>query len=296
MRSRYLPLIRCRMNVSAAATVVKNVASFGALALRCAAGNGAIMLDDASIIRQMRRPGYDTSSRVSEVYGSASASVKNGRPARNSSSAPWRTIAVQLRPLQSSTAGSATCVRPAFFRVSARPTRMVKHNPISATMARIAVSRWVNSSVRGARVAPLHHDVAQRRRELGQRDHARVSPCRSHTARREPLHHPGLIEPRAFQHLVAGVERLVERAVIQLAVAAVLRRGQRRQRLLQRFVELRSGKARRPRPSNPIAADGLRRDGAGDRHAPRPRPSSLHDQPSRLFSRLTAILRLKTAV
>ena len=70
--------MRWRMNASAAATVVKNVASFGAFALSCAAGKRAIMLDEASIITAMRRPGYDTSSRVSDEYGSASAMTKNG--------------------------------------------------------------------------------------------------------------------------------------------------------------------------------------------------------------------------
>src|SRR5436189_80986 len=117
MRSWYLPLMRCRTNASAAATVVKNVASFGALELRCAAGKRAIMLDEASIIRAMRRPGKLTCSCVRDEYGSASASTKNGRPARTSSSAPWRTMEIHDPPLQSRTAGSATCVRPAQRRV-----------------------------------------------------------------------------------------------------------------------------------------------------------------------------------
>src|SRR5437867_7741802 len=111
------------MNASAAATVVKNVASFGAFLLSVAAGNRAIMLDDASIINAMRRPGNDTSSRVIDENGSASAITKNGRPARNSSSAPWRTNDVEKMEdpaLHLSTAGSATCVRPAFRRVNAR--------------------------------------------------------------------------------------------------------------------------------------------------------------------------------
>src|SRR3954466_4640697 len=105
------------MKVSAAATVVKNVASFGALAFSRAAGKRAIMLDEASIISAMRRPGKLTCSWVSEEYGSAKASTKNGKPARNRISAPWRTIDVQEPPLQSSTAGRATWVRPALFRV-----------------------------------------------------------------------------------------------------------------------------------------------------------------------------------
>ncbi len=58
--------MRWRMNVSAAATVVKNVASFGALAFRCAAGKRAIMLDEASIMSAMRRPGKLTCSCVSD--------------------------------------------------------------------------------------------------------------------------------------------------------------------------------------------------------------------------------------
>src|SRR6201747_3028613 len=105
------------MNVSAAATVVKKVASFGALALRCAAGKRAIMLDEASIISAMRRPGKLTCSWVSDEYGSAKARTKNGSPARNRISAPWRTIDIHDPPLQSSTAGRATWVRPALLRV-----------------------------------------------------------------------------------------------------------------------------------------------------------------------------------
>ena len=41
--------------------------------------------------------------------------TKKGRPARNRISAPWRTIDTHDPPLQSSTAGSATCVRPALL-------------------------------------------------------------------------------------------------------------------------------------------------------------------------------------
>src|ERR1044071_2436955 len=112
MRSWYLPAIRWRMNASAAATVVKKVASFGAFLLRDAAGKRAIMLDEASIISAMRRPGNDTSSRVIDENGSASAITKNGRPARKSSSAPWRTSDRNdgAPPPILSTAGGATCV------------------------------------------------------------------------------------------------------------------------------------------------------------------------------------------
>src|SRR5439155_653466 len=83
--------MRWRMNASAAATVVKNVASFGAFLFSVAAGKRAIMLDEASIIMAIRRPGNDTSSRVIDENGSASAMTKNGTPATNSSRAPWRT-------------------------------------------------------------------------------------------------------------------------------------------------------------------------------------------------------------
>src|SRR4051812_34726741 len=98
------------MNVSAAATVVKNVASFGAFEFRCAAGKRAIMLDEASIISAMRRPGKLTCSWVSDEYGSASASTKNGPPTGKRISARGGTREVKREPpLQSSTAGSATC-------------------------------------------------------------------------------------------------------------------------------------------------------------------------------------------
>src|SRR6266508_278156 len=82
--------MRCRMNASAAATVVKNVASFGAFLFSVAAGKRAIMLDEASIINAIRRPGNDTSSRVMDENGSASAITKNGTPTRNRISAPCR--------------------------------------------------------------------------------------------------------------------------------------------------------------------------------------------------------------
>src|SRR4030095_4838925 len=123
MRSWYLPLMRCLMNASAAATVVKNVASFGAFLFKLAAGKRAIMLDEASIITAMRRPGNDTSSRVIDENGSARAIAKKGSPARNTRSAPWRMNDVEKNvgpALHLSTAGSATCVRPAFARVTAR--------------------------------------------------------------------------------------------------------------------------------------------------------------------------------
>src|SRR5438128_12206745 len=108
------------MNASAAATVVKKVASFGAFLFRVAAGKRAIMLDEAAISTAIRRPGNDTSWRVNVVYGSARATTKKGRPARNRSSVPWRTIDTHDGRVQFKTAGSATWVRPAFRRVAAR--------------------------------------------------------------------------------------------------------------------------------------------------------------------------------
>ena len=188
--------------------------------------------------------------------------MKNGRPARNSSSAPWRTSAVQIaaapvehgrqRHLRAS--GLRSRQRAADEDGDAQPDQ--DHDGEDRVVA------MGEQQVGGARVAPLDHHVAQRPSGPGlSGPRARVHSV-PRAAGRKPLHHPGLIQPRAFEHLVAGVERLIQRAVIQLAVAAVLRRGQRRQRLLQRFVELRCGKARRPGPSNPIAADGLRCDSA----------------------------------
>ena len=152
--------MRWRMNVSAAATVVKKVASFGALALRCAAGKRAIMLEEASIISAMRRPGKLTCSWVSDEYGSASAMTKNGNPERKSISAPCRTIEVHDPPLQSSTAGNATWVRPALLRVIARPTSTASARPISTTIAMIESSRCVNS--RSAARALRHSAITSR--------------------------------------------------------------------------------------------------------------------------------------
>jgi hypothetical protein len=71
------------MNCSAPATAVKNVASpcvFIVSVLNC-----ITMLVDASTSRAMRRPGYDTSSRVNPVWGSVRAMAKNGNPATKSS-------------------------------------------------------------------------------------------------------------------------------------------------------------------------------------------------------------------
>src|SRR2546422_5287699 len=103
------------MNASAAATVVKKVASFGAFLFRVAAGKRAIMLDEASIITAIRLPGNETSWRVKVVYGSARATTKKGRPARNRSSVPWRNNDTHDGRAQVKTAGSATLGRPPFL-------------------------------------------------------------------------------------------------------------------------------------------------------------------------------------
>jgi hypothetical protein len=124
---------------------VKKVASFGAFLFSVAAGNRAIMLDEASIITAIRRPGYDTSSRVKVVYGSASAMTKNGRPARNSSSVPWRTRETHDGRLHARTAGSATCVRPAFRRVAARTISTARLMLIRATSTITDASRCAYS-------------------------------------------------------------------------------------------------------------------------------------------------------
>ena len=70
------------------------------------------MLVEPSMSSAIRRPGYETSSRANPVSGSASATAKNGMPARNSSSGTCRSSASGDRRITGSTAGSATCVRP----------------------------------------------------------------------------------------------------------------------------------------------------------------------------------------
>src|SRR5229473_7451990 len=103
------------MKYSAAATAVKKVvllATFGVGSL--VDSNFMIMLVEASTTIAIRRPGYEASSRTKLVRGSASASAKNGRPKRNTRRAPWRAGDRRDRRMTGKTAGSTTCVRPAF--------------------------------------------------------------------------------------------------------------------------------------------------------------------------------------
>ena len=87
--------------------MVKNAALFGAPLASVVDGSADSMLDDASISRAMRRPGNVVSERVSAVRGSASEMMKNGNPARASSSAPWRDSEARDQPEVFTIAGSA---------------------------------------------------------------------------------------------------------------------------------------------------------------------------------------------
>ena len=66
------------MNASAPATAVKNVDS--PWVLKVVDLKLMTILVEASTSSAMRRPGYDTSSRVNPVWGSASAIAKSGTP------------------------------------------------------------------------------------------------------------------------------------------------------------------------------------------------------------------------
>ena len=133
------------------------------------------MLDEASIISAMRRPGNDTSCLVSDEYGSASAITKNGRPARKSSSAPWRD---DRRPRAAAPVEDG---RQRHLRASGLVPRHRAHDEHRAAEAdedhrrddRVGAMR--EQQIRRADVAPLGHRLAQERGNLGYRDHARLS-------------------------------------------------------------------------------------------------------------------------
>ena len=156
--------MRCLMNASAAATVVKNVASFGAFLFRLAAGKRAIMLDEASIITAMRRPGNDTSSRVMrrERIGQRHHEEGHAREEQQQRAVANERGREECRPAAPfEHCGQRHLRPPGLARVSARPARTAIDRPPITTSVRMAMSRWRNSSVGGARVAPLEDRVAR---------------------------------------------------------------------------------------------------------------------------------------
>ena len=111
---------------------MKNIASLGAPFASRLEGIDDSMLDEASIIRLMRRPGIRRlSSRVSAVFGSARASAKNGMPASARMSAPCRQMATAPRPYPinqrrerqpAASAASGASALAAATRIQPRPT------------------------------------------------------------------------------------------------------------------------------------------------------------------------------
>ena len=161
-----MPSIRWRMNASAAATVVKKVASFGALALSCAAGKRAIMLDEASIITAMRRPGkrhvlagqrrvrigerHDEERHADEEQQQRAVADERGE-LRAAAPVEHR----RQRHLRAAGLGAASAT--ATMSTTA-------HNPISTTAARIASLRCVNSR---SAARELRHSIIVSRMTAG---------------------------------------------------------------------------------------------------------------------------------
>src|SRR5882672_782084 len=98
------------MKYSAAAMLVEKAVSL--CVFSCCPVKGDNMLSEASMITSIRRPGYDTCFEDSDVYGSASARQKKGRPARKSTNGACRTNVRGDWRTRGSTAGTATSVRP----------------------------------------------------------------------------------------------------------------------------------------------------------------------------------------
>jgi hypothetical protein len=152
--------------------VVKNAASgrrrLGIGGLRSVGAlNQRTMLVEASIIMQIRRPGNVTRFCVSDVYGSASARMKNGRPAINRMNGAWRTNANGERSSTARIAGSPTrlglCRRLKSVRtISIRTdTTMNRMMPSQAGIAMPEVQ------IGETGVAPVRHALA------GEREQAR---------------------------------------------------------------------------------------------------------------------------
>ena len=222
------------------------------------------MLDEASIITAMRRPGKLTCSCVSDEYGSASAMTKNGTPTRNSSSAPWRTSAVNLEPpLQSSTAGSATCVRPAFVRAQRPQDEHRRAQPDQHHRRDDRVVAMGEQQIGGARVPPLDHHLPDDGRNLGYRDHARLSsalPARQAASRFMIQNCSSFTRLSTCLAVASDSSRAASSSAPSRPKCAVVKVVSARASDSSSSVRLAFAV-----PPRELASDGQRRHGAGDR-------------------------------
>ena len=128
--------MRSWTNRSAAATVVKNVASVSARVLRCAALNGVRMLVEASIISAMRRPGirhvaaHERGERIGQRQD-------------------------EERQARRGTAASGTCRRNATARRRHRRQERRHDEPMTARPAARATERAISSSDGDSATRPM---------------------------------------------------------------------------------------------------------------------------------------------
>ena len=165
------------------------------------------MLDEPSTSSAMRRPGYDVSSRVNAVCGSASATAKNGTPSRNTRNAAWRTAEKCERRITGSTAGSATCVRPAFCDAqSAREQHQAGDRRAATTSTRTRRPRLVELQVGPAQRNHSLERVADRVEQLSSAGphHAPADSAPDLRERADRPHRPPLRDPQSLQRVDAA--------------------------------------------------------------------------------------------
>ena len=231
-------------------------------------GTRAIMLDEASIISAMRRPGNDTScvrQRRVRIGEREHEERQAGEEQQQRAVADERRATIA--PLQSSTRrqrhlrASRPCCRVSARHDAARPPPARS----ATTIAMIASSRCVNS--RSATRTLRHSKITSPddRRDLGYRDHARLSSAVPRAPRREPLHEPGLLELQPAQHLPGRSPSASSSAPSSSLPSRPNVRGRERgERRSQRFEQRGAGRRLRRR-ARARRAIGLRRDRAGDR-------------------------------
>ena len=176
------------------------------------------MLSDASMITSMRRPGYDTCCADSDVYGSASARQKNGRPAQEQHE---RRVADErqrrlphARKHRRQRDGGAAGKPPA--QRSPGERRRGQHKERRHRQQR-RVSRVEDEIVR-AGLEPFAQRAANRARRARS-----ACPCllcapssRLRRVKRRSRHDPlPLIEPQPLHHVLPLGQRVIERRAVE---------------------------------------------------------------------------------
>ena len=106
------------------------------------------MLADASIIKAMRRPGNVTCCCCSCVYGSASASMKKGRPASASSMAPCRRNGTDEERAHDKSAGNPIWPRPGRRPNATRTTATPAESPTNTISITSGVQCQISTNTR----------------------------------------------------------------------------------------------------------------------------------------------------